>query len=132
MTNINAAKLTHVQVQQIRALASAGFTHRSIAPSFGVCVREVANIVHGRNWQWLPTEQVPLPIFEPTEAERLVLRQCKSRTADERVVLEEYRARLAAHIDDQAEREAFALRLAWRIKQPARRRGIRLTRELQA
>lgn len=132
MTNANAAKLTHVQVQQIRALAAAGFTHRSIAPSFGVCIRAVANIIHGRNWHWLPVEVVPLPVLEPTAAERLVLRQSRTRTAEQRVILEEYRARLAAHIEDQAEREAFALRLAWRIKHPNRRRDVRRTRELQA
>lgn len=130
MSQTNAAKLTQLQVQQVRALHIAGFTTRSIAPQFGVCVREIANIVHGRNWGWLPVIDVPLPILPPAGAERLALRRSQRQRQAERERLDEYRARLAAQIEDAAEREGFALRLAWRIKRPARQRQIRTTAEL--
>lgn len=131
MRNANAAKLTHDQVQQIRSLHEAGFTARSIAPAFNVSTREVSNIIKGRNWAWLPTVPVSLPILDPSKAERLALRCTKRQTAEQRRRLDEYRRQLAAHIEDAAEREALALRFAWRIKRPKGKREISRTSDLR-
>lgn len=130
MKQHNAAKLTHLNVQEIRALGRNGFTARSIAEPYGITGREVSNILRGCNWQWLPVEDVPLPLLERAGAEALVLRNTKRQTAEQRRRLDAYRQRLAAHIDWQAEREGQALKLAWKIRRPKRQREVKRLKDI--
>ena len=47
------AKITKAQVEEIRALLSAGVSHKKIAQRFGISPRPVENIYHGRGYKCL-------------------------------------------------------------------------------
>src|SRR4051812_21953441 len=104
----NAAKLTLMQVQNVRDLARAGFTYRCIADCFGVCQRTVRNIIKGKHWCFVADVPLPLPIFPAPIAVKLRTRRGQlSRAQQEQ--LNQYRRQLALHQEAQAEREGFAI-----------------------
>jgi hypothetical protein len=117
------AKLTELQVQQIRAFHANGFQARCLSEAFGVCHRSILNIIRGRHWHWLPVQPVELPTLCPDAAKRLRLRTVKKLNAEQRAIIDAYRAHLAASIDNGAEREGFAILLmnSWKPRQPAGR-----------
>ncbi len=130
--NTSHAKLTTKNVQQVRALAAAGFTAKSIAPLFDICQREVLNILKGRAWKFLPVESVPLPTFSLERSTQLKHRRLARLTATQELELRRYRLRLAEQIENQSEREAFAIRLLndWRVRKPKSKRMVKRLSEV--
>lgn len=47
----NPAKLTWLQVREIRHLYSEGATRAELSDQFGICRSQVSNIVNNRNWK---------------------------------------------------------------------------------
>lgn len=61
-----AAKLTAIQVSQIRELLAAGRAHKEIAATFGVCRATIDRICSGKIWR-----SVPAPGTHTTDSHRL-------------------------------------------------------------
>lgn len=53
----HAAKLTALDVQEIRRLLQLGVAHRTIAARFGVGKSAVTDIASGKTWGWLRDEE---------------------------------------------------------------------------
>jgi hypothetical protein len=125
-------KLNSQQVAEIRALRRAGFTIRSIASAFDVCIRQIDNIVHNRAWAFLTLQHIELPILARDKAIRLRL-PAKTRrlTQEQEQIIEQYHKRLEAAIDLIADREAHAISMLgyWRPKPRKHRRETHTRRD---
>ena len=111
-------------VQEIRVMHRHGFTHRTIAETYGVALITIQDIVQGRSWRHLPPQEVPLPTLQPEVATQLRLRSWGRLSKEMKRALDEYRRQLTAHIETSAESEALAITLLneWRPKRPKRKR----------
>lgn len=124
--NTNNAIISPNEVQGIRTLQRFGFRNTTIARAYGLCSKSIDDIAHGRAWYHLPPIDVPLPLLAPHAAAMLRLRSFKKLSPEQRQSIEQYARRVAEQIEDQAEREPFALALLsdWKPVQPVPHREM--------
>lgn len=113
-------KLDAQKVQEVRTLSHAGFSASSIARVYEITSRQMWDITRGRAWRFLLSAPVELPLLSQEVTARLKFRSAKRLTPEQKAVLADYINRLAATIEDQDEREAYAASLlrVWTRRRP--------------